>query len=173
MQSQSVSITHTVIPSSGIPMHPCLCSRSTNSSHFLQLPISAPPRGLQQPSGAHNWNRVHPFNSSWLVFFASGRPPCVRHRDRHGDGALRPSWSRLRHQSLLLRLHPERGQVHLPEEVRVWLLGAIYFIIIIFWPCSAVGSRWVGCFFFLVWWGWWRGWAGAKGGASHAHCRFL
>lgn len=68
MQGQSVIITHTFIPLSGIPMHPCLCSWSTNSSHFLQLPVSAPLRGLQQPLGARNWNRVHAFNSSWLVF---------------------------------------------------------------------------------------------------------
>lgn len=108
MHSQSVITTHIFIPSSGIPMHPCLCSRSINSPHFLQLPVSAPLKGLQQPLVTHNWNRVPAFNSSWLVFSdfvfffslcqsASGRPPCVRHCDGHGDGALRPSWSRLRH----------------------------------------------------------------------------
>lgn len=59
-----------------------------------------------------------------LYPFASGRPPRVRRRDGHGDGALRPGGGRLRRQSLLLRLRPERGQVHLPEEVRVWPLGA-------------------------------------------------
>lgn len=68
MHSQSVITTHIFIPSSGIPMHPCLCSRSINSPHFLQLPVSAPLKGLQQPLVTHNWNRVHAFNSSWLVF---------------------------------------------------------------------------------------------------------
>lgn len=82
------------------------------------------------------------FSVLFCVFYSlcaspSGRPSRVRRGDGHGDGALRPGWSRLRHQSLLLRLHPERGQVHLPEEVRCLAargsaLGAVYFTVIIF-----------------------------------------
>lgn len=52
-----------------------------------------------------------------FLSFTSGCPPCVWRRNRHGDGALHPGRSRLRHQSLLLWLHPERRQVHLPQEV--------------------------------------------------------
>lgn len=52
-----------------------------------------------------------------LVCFTSGCPPRMRRGDRHGDGALHPGRGRLRSQSLLLRLHPERNQVHLPQEV--------------------------------------------------------
>ncbi|XP_044045720.1 glutathione S-transferase C-terminal domain-containing protein isoform X2 [Siniperca chuatsi] len=45
-----------------------------------------------------------------------GCPPCMWRCNRHGDGALHPGRSCLCHQSLLLRLHPERNQVHLPQE---------------------------------------------------------
>lgn len=41
----------------------------------------------------------------------------MRRCNRHGDGALHPGKSRLRHQPLLLRLHPECNQVQLPQEV--------------------------------------------------------
>lgn len=49
--------------------------------------------------------------------FASGCPPRMWRCNGHGNGALHPGRSCLRHQSLLLRLHPERSQVHLPQEV--------------------------------------------------------
>ena len=52
-----------------------------------------------------------------LLCFTSGCPPCMRRCNRHGDGALHPGRSRLRHQPLLLRLHPECNQVQLPQEV--------------------------------------------------------
>lgn len=49
----------------------------------------------------------------------TGRPARMRDCNRHGDGALHPGRSRLCHQPLLLRFHPERNQVHLPQEVCV------------------------------------------------------
>lgn len=54
----------------------------------------------------------------FLVFFTTGCPPCLWRCNRHGDGALHPGRCCLRHQSLLLWFHPERNQVHLPQEVR-------------------------------------------------------
>lgn len=93
---------------------PCRRLREPRSSHQealieIKCTLSMPPDLL--------------FVSTCL---ASGRPARVRRRDGHGDGALRPSGGRLRGQPLLLRLHPERGQVHLPEEVRGRQLGVSF-----------------------------------------------
>lgn len=57
------------------------------------------------------------FKAVFLSVFASGCPPCMWRCNGHGNGALHPGGSCLRHQPLLLRLHPERSQVHLPQEV--------------------------------------------------------
>lgn len=61
----------------------------------------------------------------FFVCLASGRPPRVWRRNGHGDGTLHPGRSRLRYQPLLLRLHPERNQVHLPQEVLTCSLQSI------------------------------------------------
>lgn len=74
-----------------------------------------------------------------LSFFPSGCPPCMWRRNRHGDGALHPGASRLCHQPVLLRLHPKRNQVHLPQKVcscsPLLRLGALCSLECCFWPC--------------------------------------
>lgn len=83
-------------------------------------------------------------NAFYISFlsFTSGCPPCMWRCNRHGNGALHPGGSRLCHQSVLLRLHPERNQVHLPQEVctsahhtfSVTSRG-VGFLKCCFWPC--------------------------------------
>lgn len=82
----------------------------------------------------------------FLVCFTPGCPPCMRRCNGHGDGALHRGRSCLRHQSLLLRLHPERNQVHLPQEVcscSPWpnvTSQGFCFLKCCFWPCFLVST---------------------------------
>lgn len=53
----------------------------------------------------------------FLPVFPSGCPPRMWHCNWHGAGALHPGGVGVRHQPLLLRVHTERSEVQLPQEV--------------------------------------------------------